>query len=193
MLGEEPSKNPETAQEPDDPSTDLSGSEEGVSGQPEENEIETLKTSLEGKSQEVKELRDKLLRSYAEIENYKKRTAKDREEWVNYANEGLLKELLTVLDNLSRAKTHGELTPELSKWMDGVTLTIKQFEGLLTKFGVRPIEAVNRPFDPSVHQAMAQVESEGEEGTIVEEYQKGYWLHDRVLRPSMVTIAKKKN
>lgn len=142
-----------------------------------------------GAGGEIGPLKEKLLRSYAEIENFKKRAARDRAEWFKYANEGLLKEFLSVLDSLARARAQGEGSPELSKWVDGVALIIKQCEDILSRFGVKAIETEGREFDPAVHQALARVESGQEPGTIVEEVQKGYLLHDRVLRPSLVTVA----
>jgi molecular chaperone GrpE len=153
---------------------------------------EDLSALLEKKDLEIKTLSDKVLRIHAELDNYKKRAAKEKSDWVKYSNEGLLRELLEVLDNLQRAQLYGDQSPEVARWAEGVSLTIKHFEDILTKSGVRPIKALGENFDPSVHQAMAQVEAEGEAGRVVEEYQKGYFLHDRVLRPSMVTVSREK-
>jgi molecular chaperone GrpE len=158
-----------------------------------EEAIDRLRTELANKTQEAQELRDKYLRAYAELENFKKRALKDQAEWVKYANESLLRELLTVMDNLRRAQSHAPSSSELSPWVAGVELTVKQFDETLAKFGVTTIKALGQPFDPTVHQAMLQVESEMEEGIIVEELQKGYLLHDRVLRPALVAVAKKKS
>ena len=157
-----------------------------------EEELERFKAELEKRTQEVQELKNKYLRSYAELENFKKRTIKDQAEWVKYANEALLRELLTVMDNLMRAKSHTPSSSEVSQWMTGVGLTVKQFEETLAKFGVTAIKALGKPFNPAVHQAMLQMESEAEEGTVVEELQRGFLLHDRVLRPALVAVAKKK-
>ena len=156
-------------------------------------ELEQLNARLDKKSQEAQESMDKYLRTYAELENFKKRIAKDQADWIKYANEGLIRELLTVMDNLMRAKAHSQPSPELSQWVAGVELTVKQFEETLAKFGVTAIKTVGLPFDPSVHQAMLHMDSEAEEGTVVEEFQKGYLLHDRVLRPALVAVAKKKS
>jgi molecular chaperone GrpE len=98
------------------------------------------------------------------------------------------------LDNLERALQHTDGSSDLKSWVEGVELTFKQFSEILSKSGVTPIQCVGLPFDPNRQQAMAQVETEiHEDNTVVEEYQKGYMLHDRVLRPAMVTVAKRKN
>jgi molecular chaperone GrpE len=188
MMEEDPSKDQETAGEE---GRDEGEPEAGFEAEPDR--AETPAPEAIDKDSEIAQLKDKLLRSYAEIENYKKRAAKDRADWVKYANEGLLKEFLAVVDSLIRAKTQGEGSPELAQWVDGVALIIKQLEDILSRFGVQPVEALEKPFDPSVHQAMAQVESDREPGMVVEEVQKGYKLYDRVLRPSLVTVAKNRD
>ena len=192
-MSERPSQEPQE----DLASPESTSGEEPVPTQPEmassEEELEQLKAELEKKSQEAQELMDKYLRTYAELENFKKRVVKDQAEWIKYANEGLLRELLPVTDNLERALGHAKSVPELSQWVAGIALTVKQFEEILAKFGVTAIQTLGLPFDPSVHQAMLQVEREVEEGTVVEELQKGYFLHDRVLRPALVAVAKKRS
>ena len=157
-----------------------------------ETELERLKAELDKKTKEAQEFNDKYLRTYAELENFKKRAIKEKSDWIKYANEDLLKEFLTVQDNLSRAKDHGNSSTELSQWLEGVSLTIKQFEDILARYGVKPMKALGTPFDPSVHQAMSQMESDKDEGIVIDEFQKGYYLHDRVLRPALVVVAKKK-
>ena len=195
---EEPHPPPEADQAQDqDPESSASGGETAPV-QPEraqeEEELEQLNARLDKKSQEAQESMDKYLRTYAELENFKKRIAKDQADWIKYANEGLIRELLTVMDNLMRAKAHSsQPSPELSQWVAGVELTVKQFEETLAKFGVTAIKTVGLPFDPSIHQAMLHMDSEAEAGVIVEEFQKGYLLHDRVLRPALVAVAKKKS
>ena len=153
-------------------------------------EVPKPESELDQKNKALEKTTNKYLRTYAELENFKKHAAKEKADWIKYANEDLLREFLTVLDSLSRAKSHGESSPELSQWIEGVSLTIKQFEDTLGRFGVTPIQAVGVPFNPSVHQAMSQVESEEAAGTVIEEFQKGYRLHDRVLRPALVSVAK---
>jgi len=140
--------------------------------------------------EELKAAQDRCLRLAAEFENYKKRSQKELDEYRKYANERLLKELLPVLDNLQRALQHGRQSGKTEGVLQGVELTSKQYEEILSRFGVRPIPTVGLPFDPNVHQAVAMVKAKGQKpNTIVEEYEKGYYLNDRVLRPAMVTVA----
>lgn len=158
-------------------------------------ETEVLQAELETQKKAAKLAQDQYLRTLAEHENYKKRTQKDRSEQIKFANEGLIKETLPVIDNLERAITHSNETRDFEKMLEGVVMIKKQLLAVLNKFGVRPIESIKQPFDPFVHQSVGQVEVEAdaeiEEGHVAEEAQKGYFLNDRVLRPSFVLIAKK--
>ena len=140
---------------------------------------------------ELREMNDKYLRLYAEFENYKKRVNKDKEELVKYGNENLLYDLLPVIDNLDMALQHAS-NDVSSGLVQGVEITLKEMRKTLEKFGLTPIEAPGKPFDPLVHHAMTQVERDDvDEKTIVEEYRKGYRLRDKVLRPSLVAVSKK--
>ena len=135
------------------------------------------------------DIQSRYLRLAAEFENYKKRAQKDQEEYTKYTNERLLKELLPVLDNLQRALQHAR-SDNRDGLLQGVELTCKQYLEALSRFGVKPIPSVGLPFDPAVHQAVAKVPTKKQApNTIVDEYEKGYYLHDRVLRPAMVTVA----
>jgi molecular chaperone GrpE len=139
---------------------------------------------------EAKAAQDRFLRLAAEFENYKKRVQRDQDEYTKYAHERLLKDLLPVLDNLQRALQHTQSEGNTNGVVHGVELTCKQYLEVLSRFGVRPIPSVGLPFDPAVHQAVATVEAKGQKpNTVVEEYEKGYFLYDRVLRPAMVTVA----
>ena len=140
--------------------------------------------------EEGKAVHDRYLRLAAEFENYKKRVQKDQAEYTKYANERVLKDLLPVLDNLQRALQHAQQSGGSNGLLQGVELTCKQYLETLSRFGVKPIPSVGLPFDPAVHQAVATVASEEQEpNMIVEEHEKGYYLHDRVLRPAMVTVV----
>jgi len=163
-----------------DKSTDYDASDSAQMAEPKCSAIE----------EELKAAQDRYLRLAAEFENYKKRSQKELDEYRKYATERLLKELLPVLDNLQRALQHGRQSGKSEGVLQGVELTSKQYEEILSRFGVRPIPTVGLPFDPNVHQAVAMVKAKGQKpNTIVEEYEKGYYLHDRVLRPAMVTVA----
>lgn len=157
----------------------------------EEKEIEELKKKLEQKEKEAKEYYDRLLREAADFENFKKRAAKDKEEWTKFANEDLIKAILPVIDNLERAVNHADKVVDTGVMIEGVRLTIKQIVQTLNRFGLASFESVGKPFDPSMHEAMLVVESDQHEPNhVVEEFQKGYLLNNRLLRPATVSVSK---
>ncbi len=144
--------------------------------------------------EELQIYQDKYVRLAAEFENYKKRAQRDQSDSVRYANESLLKNLLPTIDNLERAIKSGKDAGTTGPLLEGVELTHKQILETVGKLGVRQVSSAGEIFDPSIHQAVAQVESDtAEANTVVEEFQKGYFLHDRILRPAMVTVAKGKS
>ena len=125
----------------------------------------------------------------ADFDNYKRRTRQELADRTQYANEELLRKLLPILDNLRRALDHAPegIDPN---WFEGVKMVARQFEDTLRAQGLSPIPAVGEKFDPARHEAIASEETdEHEEGTIVEEMQPGYRLHERVLRPTLVKVA----
>jgi molecular chaperone GrpE len=125
----------------------------------------------------------------ADFENYKRRTRQELADRTQYANEELLRKLLPILDNLRRALDHAPEGIDRN-WFDGLRMVVRQFEDTLQAQGVSPIPAVGEKFDPAQHEAIAREETdEHEEGTIVEEMQPGYRLHERVLRPTLVKVA----
>ena len=144
-------------------------------------------------SAELAELKDRHLRLAADFDNFRRRTLKERQDLHNYAIENLVKELLPVVDNLERAVAHGrkeEQRPDSENLLQGVELTYRSLLQILARHGVVEVEALGKPFDPAVHEAVRRVaSSEHEPGSIVEVYQKGYLLKDRMLRPAMVAVA----
>lgn len=154
--------------------------------------LQELKQEVEEAREEAKKNWDLYLRERADLENARKRHQRDREEAIRFANDRLLKEMVPVLDNLERAVGHAEQGNDDSQGLlEGVNMTINQFRKVLEDFGVKPINALGEDFDPNLHQAMGQVESkEQAPNTVVSEFQKGYLLHDRLLRPSLVMVAK---
>lgn len=142
---------------------------------------------------ELLEMNDKYMRLYAEFENYKKRVNKDKEELIKYGNENLLYDLLPVIDNLELALQHAS-NDVSSGLVQGVEITLKELRKTLEKFGLTAIEAFGKPFDPLVHHAISQVERDDvDEKTVVEEHRKGYVLRDKILRPSLVAVSKKRS
>lgn len=137
--------------------------------------------------EEKEELISRLHRLQADFDNYRKRTAKEKEEWFTQAVCDLVGELLPVLDNLERAL---EAKGSTEAVLEGVQMVYRQFLSVLEKQGVEAIEAYGTQFDPFYHHAVMQVECEEPENTVVEELQKGYKLKERVIRPSMVKVAK---
>jgi molecular chaperone GrpE len=151
---------------------------------PEKTEAELLKEQLE-------EQKNKLLRALADFDNYKKRVAFEHEQFVRFANETLITELLPILDGFGRAMEAAEKVNAGEEMVKGLALIKRQLVDVLKKHGVLEIEALGRPYDANVHEAILQKEHEGPEDVIIEEMQKGYTLHGRVIRPSMVIVSKK--
>lgn len=151
---------------------------------------EVLIRSLAAKDEEAKGFQDKYLRLAADFENYKRLTLREQREASLFANERIIKDILPILDNLERAVRFAEENPAGNGLMQGVELTVKQFAETLSKFGVTPVVSIGEPFDPACHQAVTKLESNtAPDNTVVEEYQKGYRLHDRILRAAMVAVA----
>ncbi|MBI4125293.1 MAG: nucleotide exchange factor GrpE [Deltaproteobacteria bacterium] len=154
-----------------------------------------LQKKLKSAQSEAEKNYDKLLRVMAEFENYKKRIARDHAERSQYTHETILRELLKVLDDFDRIIDHlpEEKSDAIQGLIDGIHLVHKDFFNILEKFGLKPVPIENKNFDPHLHEAIAQVESNDHpEGTIVECHRKGYRLHDRLLRPAAVTVARAK-
>jgi len=133
-------------------------------------------------------LRDRLLRLAADFENYRKRVAREAHEARRYGIEGLLRDLLPVIDNLDRALAHAE--GEKNPVIDGIRLVGKQCLDVLANYGVKSFSSLGQPFDPERHEAVGQAPGgEMAPGTVLEEMAKGYFLHDRLLRPAHVIVA----
>jgi molecular chaperone GrpE len=159
-----------------------------------ETSLKEIEAKLEAKEKEAKETYDRLLRVSAEFENYKKRAAREMEDFRKYANQSLLKEMLSVVDNLELAinsSNEGQTTDQ--SLVKGLNLTLNEILKVFEKFDVRPIEALGKAFDPAFHEAVMREETDDyPENTVVSEFQKGYLIHDRLLRPAMVVVAQPK-
>lgn len=156
-----------------------------------EGEIARLKSELEARGMEAQANYDRFLRAAADLENYKKRVEKEKADIVSFANESLIEDVLPAIDNFERALSHANGEENLESLKKGVKLTIDQLYGVLKKFGLDEIRSVGEKFDPSIHHAISEEDSEAEPGTVVKEFQKGYFLKGRLLRPSMVAVAKR--
>jgi molecular chaperone GrpE len=146
--------------------------------------------TVEALRRQVEEKQDRLLRALAEAENVKRRTQRDREEYVRYANESLLRDLVPVLDNLDRALEAARATGEAASVVGGVELIHRELLKVLERAGVTRYSALGQPFDPTRHEAIARVVSvDAKSGTVVGETLPGYQLHNRVLRAALVSVA----
>ncbi len=157
-----------------------------------EDKIEELQTALAEQKAMVEEHKDKHIRAIAEMDNMRKRMERERAELLKFGHEGVLKSLLPILDGFDSAVNIqvSENDSEAKKFLEGMVMVHKQFVDTLEKFGLVSIPSLNQPFDPNLHQAIRRIESEDVKfDTIVEEFSKGYTLHDRLLRPAMVSVA----
>ncbi|MBM4242666.1 MAG: nucleotide exchange factor GrpE [Deltaproteobacteria bacterium] len=164
--------------------------------------IDRLRAEIAEKASEIEQGKDRLLRERADLENFKRRMQRDKSEALRYASEHLLRDLLPVIDNLERAidaaakGAEGE-SPEQAARVDnlvtGVTMVLHQFAETLGRFGVTRVAAAGQHFDPAHHEAVAHVDTEQHPaGAVVDEHAPGYRLHERLLRPAQVTVAKPK-
>lgn len=140
---------------------------------------------------ELEETKNKLLRALADFDNFRKRAAVEKEELSKFGNESMAKDLLPVLDGFGKALEHVN-TEEKDELVKGLALIKKQMEDALTKYGVSPIEALNKQYDPNFHEAILMKESNENKGMIIEEMQAGFIMNGRVIRPSMVIVSKGK-
>ena len=154
-------------------------------------ELEQLREKVDVKEKEAKEHYERYLRQVAEVDNFKKRINREKEDAIRYANENLIKDILPVIDNLERAIAHAQGGGNGKPLVEGVEMVLRGLLDVIGKHGVVHVQAVGEVFDPGKHEAMAQVESnEYEPNTIVDEHHRGYLLRDRLLRPALVTVAK---
>lgn len=170
MIPREPEEEPTTKEEPTS-----------------EEEPESLEEALAEAKQKVEQYLANWQRTQADFVNYKRRSEQEREEIGKFANNQLILSLLPVLDDLERA--FESITPQVArfKWVEGIRLIERKLQSALEAQGLSQIKALGEPFDPNLHEAT--MHSKGEEGMVVQELQKGYMLHDRVIRPSIVVVG----
>ena len=156
-----------------------------------QDELLELRKKLQAKEKESQENYERYLRQVAEVDNFKKRVNREKEDAIRYANENLIRDILPVIDNLERAIAHAQGGGNGKPLVEGVEMVLRALLDVFSKHGVVQVPAVGAVFDPGKHEAMAQVEStEHEPNTIIDEHHKGYLFRDRLLRPALVTVAK---
>ena len=178
-------------------STSPEASEEGDDSVDEETEVSDSEPTFEERAADAeskyKEMQDRYLRLNAEFDNYKKRMMRENSDRLKYFNMELIKELLPSVDNLERAISHaGDENSDLENMIEGLQMVYKGMQEAFGKFGVSEIESIGKEFDPNCHQAVGMIESqEVPENHVAEECLKGYYLHDRIIRPTMVRVSGK--
>ena len=178
-------------------STYAKDSEDGDDSEEDETEVSDREPTLEERAADAetkyKEMQDRYLRLNAEFDNYKKRMMRENSDRLKYFNMELIKELLPSVDNLERAISHaGDENSDLENMIEGLQMVYKGMQEAFGKFGVSEIESIGKEFDPNCHQAVGMIESqEVPENHVVEECLKGYYLHDRIIRPTMVRVSGK--
>jgi molecular chaperone GrpE len=156
-----------------------------------ENGGKTPEEMLEQKKRELEECEDRVLRLAAELDNFKKRIEREKVEHMKYALESFAKELLPFLDNLERAIESAKDSGDAEKLIEGIELSLSGYFKVIEKFGLKVFDAEGQPFDPEKHEALTVEPSDDfEDNTVIKELLRGYTLHDRVLRPAMVIVAK---
>ena len=168
-----------------------------VSEQPEQALEKLTKEELLEKARELRKESGKnydlYLRSQAEMENLKKRIKREKDDYLKFANESLLKEMLPVLDSLEKALSHSNNENNVHALKEGIRLTLKGLKDTLSKSGLEEVKALGEPFDPCFHEAVSQMDDPKEKpGVVLTELQKGYTLNSRLIRPAMVVVNRQK-
>jgi molecular chaperone GrpE len=184
-------KNEKAAEAADNEKQDLKHDSDQAAENRVDDSQKDLAEKLKLKEQEARENYDRLLRVSAEFDNYKKRASREMEEFRKYSNQSLIKEMLSVVDNLELAMNSANGHKDIDKGLlDGLAMTHKEIIKVFEKFKVKPISAMGQPFDPTYHEAVMQEQTdEFPANTVINELQKGYLIHDRLLRPAMVVVA----
>ena len=156
-------------------------------------ELNGVRGELEASQKESRELKSRLIRSVADFDNFRKRVNKEKDEQRKYGNDKVIGDLLPIVDNLERALQHAEKVggADVGGLVDGVHMVLKQFVSTMQRYGVVGFESRLEKFDPEKHEAVQQVDSEDHEsGTVLEVFQRGYHIHDRLLRPALVVVSR---
>ena len=189
----EEAESPPTDDAPEVSETEEPNADAESGDSPEAEALANLEAEYEAYKAESEKQHDQMLRTIAEFDNSRKRAEREKEESLKYALESFIKELIPTVDSIERAIQSTKESQDFAALAEGVEMIYKGILSTLEKRGVTPIEAVNEPFDPTQHEAVMHVESEDvPENRVIEEWQKGYTLNNRVIRPSMVSVSKGK-
>jgi molecular chaperone GrpE len=154
-------------------------------------ELATAREALAAAERERDELKNRLMRSAADLDNYRKRVQREKEETQRYGASRVVLELLPAVDNMDRALEHADKSTDVTSIVDGIRMVQRQLVSALEKNGVTSFDSRGERFDPQRHEAIQQIEtSEHETGTVLQEFQRGYFLHDRLIRPALVVVAR---
>lgn len=154
--------------------------------------LDDMREQLSALTEERDDYKNRMLRTAADLENFRRRTSREKEDLRKFGIDKVVLELLPVLDNLDRALDHAEKASDQNSIIDGVRMVQRQFMAALEKHGVKGFDSRGEAFDPQRHEAIQQVETtEHETGTVLEEYQRGYFLHERLIRPALVVVARR--
>ena len=170
---------------------DAGSDSDGVSAPQAASEVDALNARIGELEQELSALKDQYLRKQADFENFRKRMLREKEEAIAYANKQLLLDMVTVIDDFERAIQSAEESRDFDSFHDGIVLIEKQLVGMLErKWGLKRFDSAGEPFDPQRHEALMTEEVSGpDESVVLEDFQKGYLLHDRVLRSAKVKVS----
>jgi len=169
---------------------DITENEDDIEKKEEMGSEEDLQALLEAKEKEVADNHDRLLRTQAEFENYKKRIEREKADTIKFCNENIIREFLPVIDGLEMTLEHAQNSNDSKSLIEGVEMVLNQFLKGLEKFGVTGFSSIGETFDPNCHEAMMRIESDAyTANSIISEFQKGYFLNDRLLRPAKVSVA----
>jgi len=168
-----------------------SGSTKAAAGRGADERISALEAELAQTKAELEKFRDLALRSSADLDNYRKRMSKEREEAIKFANSSFLERLIPVLDNFEFGLQAARTTSSPVSILEGMTMVQKQFQDFLSSAGIEVIDATGQHFDPQLHEAISQEENEQvPEGIVIRQLRKGYKLRDRLIRPANVVVSK---
>ncbi|MBN2652174.1 MAG: nucleotide exchange factor GrpE [Spirochaetales bacterium] len=174
----------------DDILEDVENSEVEAKDDETKSQIEDLNSLLKEKDEEIKELNDKYLRKAAEFDNFRKRMQKDKADSIKYANQKILLDIINVIDNLERAIDSGKESKDFDSFFQGVDMIKGQFLSMLEKnHNLKCFESLNQDFDPEIHEAIAMEPTDDENQIVLEEFQKGYFFEERVLRHAKVKVS----